>query len=68
MSLVRDTQKCFKEMGWFPDQQNGYDVIKIIDLGEKRRVGQSERGKLVSHEAKKNERRHLGPLYLLEET
>ena len=35
VSLVRDIQKRFKEMGWFPDQQNGYDVIKIIDLGKK---------------------------------
>lgn len=37
MSLSRDIQKHFKEMGWFPDQQGVYDVIKIIDLEKNQR-------------------------------
>lgn len=36
-SLSRDIQKHFKEMGWFPDQQGVYDVIKIIDLEKNQR-------------------------------
>ena len=37
MSLSRDIQKHFKEMGWFPDQQGVYDVIKITDLEKNQR-------------------------------
>lgn len=50
VTMRRDIQKHFKEMGWFPDQQGVYDVIKIIDLEKKPKMGQIERGGLEQKE------------------
>lgn len=47
MKLSRDIRK---QMGWFPDQQGVYDVIKIIDLEKKPKMGQLERGGLEQKE------------------